>query len=972
MNKTWRAGLTALALAALTTSAIALGLPKLPHASHARPPAAAPKLKAGEWPQAQSDLKPDPNIRFGALPNGMRYAIMKNATPPGQASLRLRIDAGSLMETDDQQGLAHFLEHMAFNGSKAVPDRGEMVKILQRHGLAFGADTNAQTGFDNTTYKLDLPKTDEDTIDTTLMLLREAAGNLALRQDDMNKERGVILSEERLRDTPSYRITKARIGFLMAGQLPPKRFPIGLVPIIQSAKRDRIASFYAKYYRPDRATLVAVGDFDPAEMETKIKAEFGDWRAAGPEGPEPDLGRVEKRADAFKLAVEPGSPTTLQLAWTTPPDLSSDTGAKRRRQTIEQLGLAVLNRRLATLSRQENPPFISAAAFRGDQLRAERVTGVVVNAQPDHWKEALAAAEAEVRRAIKYGVRPDELTREVTEQTESLKLAAAGAATRRTPAMADEIAGTLDDDVVETSPADDLDYFQALTKDLKPDQVSAALKDVFDGSGPLVFMSAPAAIDGGEGALKAAFVEDRAKPVAPPEALRQVDWPYTDFGSPSKVADRQDVADLDAVFVRFDNGVRLTVKPTKFREDQIMVKVRFGQGLESLPPDHQSMTWASFAFAEGGLKQISANDTERALAGQAYRVGFGAEDDAFVLAGETRPSDLSTQLQVLAAYVTEPGWRPEAFQRMKSFGETLEQQYQSTDGGVFGRDLQGLIHAGDRRWTFPSKAEIETEQPDDLISQLAPALQSGSVEVIVVGDITVDKAIDAVAQTFGALAKRPDQPAPAPPPHAPAFPAAVAKPVIDTHNGRPDQAIGFIAWPTDDFFADPQAARVNAILGEVMELKMIDLMRLGEGVTYSPSSRYSASYVWPHFGFISAQVEEPPAKLDGFFADVDKIIADLKVKPVTPDELNRAKKPRIDGLEKQMATNEYWVAGLSGAQTDPRRLDALRSAEAGLERVTADDVQKAAQTYLVGDKAWKFVVQPSAGAAVKPTSTGKN
>ena len=172
MNKTWRAGLTALAIAALTSSVAALGLPKLPHTSHAQPQAAAPKLKPGEWPQSRSDLKPDPNIRFGALPNGMRYAIMKNATPPGQASLRLRIDAGSLEETDDQQGLAHFLEHMAFNGSKAVPDRGEMVKILERHGLAFGADTNAQTSFDATVYKLDLPKTDEDTIDTTLMLLR--------------------------------------------------------------------------------------------------------------------------------------------------------------------------------------------------------------------------------------------------------------------------------------------------------------------------------------------------------------------------------------------------------------------------------------------------------------------------------------------------------------------------------------------------------------------------------------------------------------------------------------------------------------------------------------------------------------------------------------------------------------------------------------------------------------------------------
>src|SRR6185312_10689973 len=164
----------------------------------------------------------------------------------------------------------------------------EMVKILQRHGLAFGADTNASTGFQATTYKLDLPATDTDTVDSSLMLLREAAGNLLLRQEDVDKERGVILSEERLRDTPSYRITKGRYGFLMAGQLPPRRFPIGLVPVIQNAQRAQLLDFYQKYYRPERATLVAIGDFDVDAMEAKIKARFGDWKGVGASGADPD------------------------------------------------------------------------------------------------------------------------------------------------------------------------------------------------------------------------------------------------------------------------------------------------------------------------------------------------------------------------------------------------------------------------------------------------------------------------------------------------------------------------------------------------------------------------------------------------------------------------------------------------------------------------------------------------------------
>jgi zinc protease len=966
MDKFTRVALAALApfaLYAFGTSASAVTLSGRDSTAHDGVSGAPAKLPVGEWPQAHSDLKADSSIRFGTLPNGMRYAIMHNSTPPGQVSMRLNFDVGSLMERDDQQGLAHFLEHMAFNGSTNVPTRGEMVKDLERLGLAFGADTNAQTGFDSTLYKFDLPKSDDQTVDTSLMLLREIAGNLSLEQGAMDQERGVILSEERLRDTPSYRITKQRFDFLMAGQRPPERFPIGLAPVIQNAKVDLIADIYRKYYRPERATLVIVGDVDPAVMEAKIKARFGDWQGKGPAGADPDLGKVAAQGPNFQLATEPGAPAGIELAWVTPPDLTPDSLDKRRREIVEQLGLAVLDRRFATLARQDNPPFISAGAFRGNQLRAERVTGVAVYAQPDHWKQGLAAAEAEARRIVQFGVRPDELAREIAESEATLKLAADGAATRRTPALAEDIVGTLEDNDVETSPADDLAMFRAAAKGLSAAEVSAALRAAFAGPGPLVFLSGPNTPDGGVAAVRTAYEAAHAQPVTAPEAPRQVDWPYTSFGPIGKVAERKDVSDLDAVFVRFENGVRLTVKSTKLRADQVLVAVRFGQGLEAMPADRQTITWAAGAFAEGGLRQITADDAERALTGQVYGVGFGAQPDAFVLEGTTRTSDAPTQLQVLAAYVADPGWRPEAFQRLKGLGETLEAQYEATDSSLLSRDLGGLLHAGDRRWTFPSRADISTSSPDELKAALAPALAGGSVEVDVVGDITVDKAIEDVAETFGALPKRPDPAPPGPPAVATSFPHATATPVVETHNGRADQGIAFVAWPTDDYFSSPDAARAASVLGRVMQLRLTDVLRLNEGVTYSPSAGASASTVFPHYGYLDAEMEAPPAKLDGFFVDVDKIAADLRATPATDDELERAKKPALEALEKAMATNEYWLGGLGGAQSDPRRLDMLRSAEAGLERVSAADVMKAAQTYLKSDTAWKLEIRPKAAVA---------
>jgi zinc protease len=925
-------------------------------------PTPAHSLAPGQWPQAKSDLKADPAIRFGALPNGMRYAIMKNATPPGQVSMRLRFDVGSLMERDDQQGLAHFLEHMAFNGSKDVPTRYEMIKDLERLGLAFGADTNAGTGFDATTYKFDLPKSDDASVDTALMLLREIASNLTLSQAAMDQERSVILSEERLRDSPDYRTIKALYGFTMEGQRPPDRFPIGQVPVIKTANRDLIADIYQKYYRPERATLVVVGDIDPAAIEAKIKARFGDWRGRGAGGADPDLGAVQTRASDFLLHVDAGAPTLLDLCWTSPPDLAPDTLAKRRRNLIELLGMDVLNRRLADLARAENPPFISAVAARGDSLRAEELTRVSVRADPQRWKEALAATETEVRRAAQYGVRTDELAREIAEREAALKQAVSGASTRRTPAMADEIAGTLSEEVVETSPADDLAVFESVTKTLTADEVSAALKAAFQGSGPLVFMSSPQPIDGGQAALEAAFEADDVHPVSAPSAPRKVDWPYSSFGAPGRVAARSEAKDLGVVFVRFANGVRLTLKATRFRQDQVLVKVRFGGGLAGLPPDRQAITWAGGAFMEGGLRQISAKDRDLALTGVIYGASFGAEADAFDLGGATRPSDLAAQLQLLAAYVVDPGWRPEALARWKAAYATTLDQLDSTDSSVLGRDLAGLLHSGDRRWTFPSKDDIGAATPETLRAALDPGLRSSPLEVVIVGDVDVDKTIDLVARTFGALPRRPDPKPPAPPAHVPQFPAPVASPVTESHTGRADQGIALIAWPTDDYYADPRQARVNRILADVLRLRLIDTLRMSEGVTYSPVVGSEASQVFPHYGYILAEMEAPPAKLGGFFADISSIAADLRAKPVSDDELARAKKPEIEALEKARNTNQYWLGGLSGAQADPRRLEMLRTAETDLERVTAEDVEKAAQARLRDDRAWKLEIRPKSRA----------
>lgn len=934
-------------------AAPASGVPRLPAAPGAP---TIDAVKPGQWPQAVSDVAPDPRVRFGVLPNGMRYALQKNATPPGQAALRLWFDTGSLNETDDQQGLAHFLEHMAFNGSKNVPE-GEMTKILERHGLAFGADTNASTGFSETTYQLDLPKTDEDTVDTGLMLLREAAGELTIAPDAVDRERGVVLSEERSRDTPAYRVFVNTFGFQLEGQRPPQRLPIGKAEILRTAPAERLRAFYQAWYRPENAVIVAVGDFDVDAMEAKIKARFDDWRGQGPAGVRPDLGPVAKRGLTAKVVVEPGAQLSVQMAWVAPPDLELETRAKDVQELVKALGFAVLNRRLQVLTRSDAPPFIVAVALQNDQEHAAQITTLAATAQPGRWKEAVEALDQEQRRIVQHGVRQDELDREIAAMRATFATAAAGEATQRTTALAGAIVGTLGDREIVTSPSQNLAVFDAATKGLTADKVSAVLKAQFTGSGPLITIPTPTAIDGGEKAVTDAYAASGKVPVAAPAAPGVTAWPYVSFGPKGTVVEQREVADLDAVFVRFANGVRLTVKPTKFRDDQILVKARLGHGLLDLSPGAQSPLWAGSAYIEGGLKQISTQDMERVLNGKVWNAGLGVEDDAFSLSGRTRPEDLDTELQVLAAYATEGGWRPEAFARIKTYYGTLHDQLQTTPSGVMGRDLGGLLHGGDGRWTFPTREQIASASLDQLKAAVAGPLATDSIEVVIVGDITVDKAIAAAAQTFGALPARADLPPPAGADKA-SFPAPSATPVVRFHKGRADQGQLFMAWKTDDLFSDLQRARNTQILAQVMQLRLTDELREKQGATYSPSASATASVVFDRWGYLAVSVETPPDKVDGVIASIRKIAADLRDQPVTADELDRAKKPRIDQIVKARETNEYWLGTLSGAQTDPRLLDAARSVLAGLERVSAADVQKAAQTFLGDDRSWTMIVKP--------------
>lgn len=907
---------------------------------------------------AATDLAADPNLRSGQLPNGMRFAIMRNASPPGQAALRLRIDVGSLVENDDQQGLAHFLEHMAFNGSNNIPE-GEMTARLERLGLSFGGDTNAQTGFDQTVYMLNLPNTAPEVVETSLMVLRETAGELLLEETAIDRERGVIVGEERTRDTPQNRSVKALLAFAAPGQKLANRMPIGDLDTIRTAPRDRFVRFYESYYRPERATLIAVGDFDPAQMERQIRSAFETWNNNAPNGPAPDLGVVQQRPAESYVHIEPGAQSTIQLLWTRAHDATPDSLTTRREDTIRQLGLAVLNRRLAELARAGAPPILAAGASHQSLARSLDAGTLLVAFNPGGWRRAIETAEQEQRRLVEFGVTQAEIDREATEIRAALQTAAVGASTRPTPQLAAALLNTINEGDVFTSPGENLRLFNEVTSGPTADVVNAAIRKTFAGNGPLIFLTSPEPIAGGADAVTSAFKLSSTRPVEPRQAAEAVAWTYRDFGVPTRF-EREEVADLGVTLVRFANGVTLIVKPTTFNDDEVLVSVRAGGGDLDLPTDEATSVWAaSLVFSEGGLGRLTRTQVEQATAGRVADVAFKGTSDAYQLSGATTPADLELQMQMLAAYYTDAAWRPEPFDRIKgAFGQLLEQAA-ATPSGAFAVRGAGLLASGDKRFSYPSNEEIAASNLQDLRDRVSGSLGAGPVEILIVGDTSVEEAIAATAATFGALSARPPAARTAPEALAVRFPQPAASPAVLYHDGPATQALGYVAWPTVDSIGSRREARTISVLARVLQLRVTDELREKKGVAYSPSVGTSSSTVFPGYGYLFTQVETPPEALPDFFDTVDRIAKDLRDTPVSPDELQRARLPSVEGTRRAQATNAYWMTQLDGVATKPVRLDAARTAITDLEAVTPEDIQRVASAYLKPDRAWRAEVKAS-------------
>jgi len=516
--------------------------------------------------QETSDLKPEAAAHFGTLPNGLRYVIMANKEPKERASLRLVVMAGALHENDDQRGLAHFLEHLAFNGSTHYAP-GTLVEFFQRMGMSFGGDTNAYTSFDHTAYMIELPDTKSATLEEGFRVFSDFATGLLLNEKEVDKERGIILSEKRARDSVEYRQFVAEFQFVLAGTRPPERMPIGLVPVIEQSKRDRFIDFYNTWYRPERMAIVAIGDFDPALVEKEITSAFGTIKARSAARPNPDLGQLAsfKGVRSAYHAEPEAAATAVSIQTVSPYPNEPDTAAKRLEHLPRDLAGAMLNRRLSILAKKEGAPFTSGKVDIGENFDFLRNASIDLTCKPELWRDALGVTEQELRRTLQYGFQPAELAEAVANFRNDLDQAAKTASTRRSDELATELVQSLVEGHVFTSPADDLQLFAPALEKVTVEQCTEGLRKAFASPGRFVSVMGNTKIEGdAAAAITAAYEKSAAVSLAAPEKVTDSKFAYTDFGTAGVVKEKKHVDDLDLTLVTFANGVCLNLKKTDF------------------------------------------------------------------------------------------------------------------------------------------------------------------------------------------------------------------------------------------------------------------------------------------------------------------------------------------------------------------------------------------------------------------------
>lgn len=902
----------------------------------------------------------DPNVKVGKLSNGLTYYIQKNAKPEKKLELRLVVNAGSVLEDANQRGLAHFMEHMSFNGSKNFP-KNELVDYLQKTGVEFGADLNAYTSFDETVYILPIPTDKPETVEKGFTVLEDWAFNNLMDKGEIEKERGVVLEESRLSKGANERMSRQYYPRLFNGSKYAARLPIGNDTVLRNFKPEVLQRFYKQWYRPNLMAVIVVGDIDPAEAEKKIKAHFVKFTNPTNAKPRPSIIPIAARTrpEAMVLTDEEATNTVLRVYNFIKPDKKAKTWADYREEVVEGLVTSLINQRLQELTQQENPPFMYGYTGFTSFLRGYDafVSYAVLGNNPA--QQAIDALVAETERARQYGFLTSELDR-----AKSVLLNEAEMAYReRNKSESGEIVWRYVGHYLEGEPAPGEEARYLFMKQALPtitlQEINAFAGKMPSNKNAFALITAPAKLKDKLPAsheLLKAMVAATSKPVKPYEEKAIAQQLLDKEPVAGRITEQSINEKLGTINLTLSNGITVTIKPTSFKNDQVLMDAwRWGGFHKFNLEDKDNAKYAATLVSQMGLKDMSPTDLRKFLSGKTVSVQPYLNNHEEGIEGSSSVKDFETFLQLTYLYFTQPRKDESLFKSFVSKQKSSVQFLRQNPRAFYQDTLTKIIYQNNP-WaeSFPTEETFDRLNLDRSIAIYNQVFSNAhGMHFTFVGNLDTIMAKPLLEKYLGSL------------------PASIKENTYKDNNVRPvkgvvnaaikkgkeAQSMITLIFNGETEYSPKENLVFRAML-EAINIKVTEKLR--EEMSGIYGGGFNGAILkrpYTHYS-ITATIPCGPENVDKLTTALINLIQSAQNNGIDQKDLDKVKETWKKQYRVSMQSNDFWLSSLSNAwinRTDPEE---VLSYVQNVEALTTQDLQKAARKYFTLDNYVKAVLYP--------------
>lgn len=914
---------------------------------------AAPLLASAQELK-DSDLIPfDSNVRTGKLSNGLTYYIRNNAKPENKVDLRLVINAGSILEDDDQQGLAHFMEHMCFNGTKRFP-KNALVDYLQSIGVKFGQHLNAYTSFDETVYFLPIPSDSPEKLEKGFQILEDWAFNTVLTPEEVDKERGVVLEEYRLGLGADDRMTKRFMPKMMYQSHYANRLPIGQKEILENFKHDKLKKFYKDWYRPDLMAVIVVGDIDVAEMEKKIKDHFSQYKNPKKER-ERKIYDVPNHKETF-VAIESDKEASFAQVRL----IYKDYGDPKVIKTVgdfkdymeKGLFSIMLNNRLNELTNSPNPPFTFGYTYHGGTwARTKEAYQSFAMTQEDKQLDALKVLVEESQRVKKYGFTQGELDRAKAELMAMLE----SSYNDRDKTESENFVSEYQSYFLEKEPTPGIEWTYNAAQKILPQvtlpDLNGFVNEYIKNDNRVVIFTGPEK----EGLKKPTEQEVLAVLNMSTDNIT----PYEDGAvatsllrnevKPGTITKKESNAKLGTTTLFLSNGAKVTYKKTDFKNDEVLMNaVSFGGSNLFTNDELKKTQFADGAIPEAGFSGLKLNDINKFMTGKIASVNPYIGSVTEGMSGNATPKDMEYMFQMIYAYFTDVNLDKEAYEGYKQKQSAFYANMASSPSFYFQQEFYGYLYKDDPRFfgfipTEQSWKETDYELAYNKYKERFA--NAGDFEFFFVGNID-----DAMMQDFSAK-------------YIASLPSTDKREKATDLGyrrikGEHKKVVNKGADPKSNvtimYYGDTQYNAKEALamqaLGEILTIKLVEELRENESGVYGVGARGSLSKV--PYGSYSFSISFPcgPENAEKLTESALRELQKIIDNGPQEKDLAKFKEGEILDYKKEIKENQYWLSSLSRAYTNSNNPEDVLRVEEKVNGLTAKEIQEVAKKYLTKDK----------------------